>query len=193
MKIKIIISLIFLWNISQLSSAQTASISGRVQLENEEPIPNVMVNLTSENFTTFTLTNKEGQYQFGELSTGVEYIIQMEKEGEVLNGVTTLDMVFTLQHIITLRPFISIYQTLAADVNGNGRVSVSDVILIQNVILGQRTAFEIPAWQFVLTDSNTTDLNGLLFTKTILLNSDENNINFIGVKSGDVNGSAVVN
>ncbi len=113
------------------------------------------------------------------------------------NGVTTLDIAFTQSHILGKNLLNSPYKLIAADVNGDGKVSTLDIVYMKRLILGIDTTFtkaitgEKRLWAFV--DSNYTfpDItNPFPFKDSISytgLSVSKTNQTFIGCKLGDVN------
>jgi hypothetical protein len=116
-----------------------------------------------------------------------------------VNGVTSFDLLLISKHILGIQPFTNIYQYMAADVNNSGTVTTIDIVEIRKVILGINDSFAlVPAWRFVKPVANTTLVPGpstfdqqysLLFNN---LQNDTtiNNLNFIAIKSGDIDHSA---
>ena len=134
---------------------------------------------------------------FQDLLLGLNYSIGLSKEGNAVNGVSTLDLINIRKHIINLEPFETPYQLLASDANASASISTFDLIQVRKIILGIDTAFsDQPSWQFYPENFNFTDpLNPFLdsfptsFTLATFTNT-VNDFNFTGVKTGDVNNSA---
>lgn len=183
---KYILLPIFLFT-TLVGSSQTASISGTVNTHTGTPIPNTTVSLKSSNFDQTVLTDATGIYLFSEVPTGESYTLEMEREGEPLNGVSTFDMVQVLQSILAINTFDTSVEMLAADVDQSGTVSIRDAWIMRQVIIGFLTDFEAPNWRFVPMDYSYPNVVAL---QTINLSQDIENLNFIGVKAGDVSGNA---
>lgn len=64
------------------------------------------------------------------------FLRSTEESDNHFNGVTTLDLVMTMRHIIALQPFGDLVNTIAADVNGDHKVSALDVVLFRSLVLG---------------------------------------------------------
>ncbi|MFK7936971.1 MAG: hypothetical protein AB8G22_25880 [Saprospiraceae bacterium] len=117
------------------------------------------------------------------------------KTDDVRNGVTTFDLVVARKHILTIEPFISPYQYLAADANGSGSVTTFDLVKIRKVILNLDDEFEIPNWQFIPADYEFSDATNPFaeeYPTSIEFGSGINSVDFIAIKTGDLNGSANV-
>ena len=95
-----------------------------------------------------------------------------------LNGVTTFDLVLISKHILGIEVFNNPYKLIAADVNNTGTITGLDLVIIRSLILhiideypdGQSWVFD-PAFHVVNFNDNT-------------------DYEFIGIKLGDVNGTA---
>ena len=183
---KYILFSIFIFS-SFICYSQSASISGVISTHSGTLIPNVQVTLISSNFEQVTLTDDSGNYQFTEVPIDAVYTVEMELEGELLNGVSTFDLVQMMQNILALPVLETAAEQLAADVDQSGTVSIRDAWLLRNLILGLSTTLEAPTWRFVPVDYNYPDA---ITPQTFTLDQNIENLNFLGVKAGDANGSA---
>lgn len=183
---KYILVSLFLFS-SFVGYSQTASVSGVIKTYTGTAIPNTKVTLKGSDFEQNVQTDATGTYLFTEIPTGSTYTLEMERSDESLNGVSTLDMVQILQSIIALPSLETSAEMLAADVDQSGTVSVRDAWLMRQVILGFQATFEAPNWRFVAIDYSYPDA---ITPQSITLTQDIDNLNFIGVKAGDVSGSA---
>lgn len=76
-------------------------------------------------------------------------IITLSKEGDYLDGVFTTDIIFILRHLLGIQPFSQDYQTIAADVNNDGKVTAADMSEIRKTILEQQDEFSsLISWKF---------------------------------------------
>jgi len=126
------------------------------------------------------------------LPTGSELKLSFGSAREYLNGVSTLDQVLIARHIINVKRFDKAANTLAADLDGNNKVNIRDIVLLRQLILGQITELSVPDWQFY--KSNNLTLGGIGLDTELTFNIDEfplTELSIIGVKIGDVNGSAI--
>ena len=116
-----------------------------------------------------------------------------------LNGVSTLDMVVIIRHILMVQPFQNAYSYYAADVQGYGSVSAIDMVEMRQLILGQTSSFRIgKSWLFlrdeILNEAQpfpnfeyNTNQPGEPHYFIDQSTDDVLNINFTGIKIGDVN------
>ncbi len=125
-----------------------------------------------------------------------------EKTDDVGNGVSTMDLVMIRRHILELSSFDA-YQNLAADINGDEKVSTRDMVEIRKVILEIVNAFSgVPSWRMFRSDfdigslgpdtwSDPLDFDEEIFCYDVFFNAPETkSYNFIGLKMGDVSGDA---
>jgi len=120
--------------------------------------------------------------------------VSLDKKDDYSNGITTFDMLLILKHILNIEQFDSPYKYIAADVNRNNSISTADLVAIRKVILGIESTFPTnTSWRFVDANYEFLDNNPLDedFPETLTINlSNDINLNFVGVKVGDVNGTA---
>jgi len=173
--------------IASIAYSQTAAISGSVNTPLGDAIPNTTITLKSANFEQVVTTNNNGIYNFANVPTEATYTLEIDRTGDLFNGVTTFDLVQMMQTILALRMFDFPAQNLAGDIDFSGTVSVRDVWTVRQIILGIENTIETPIWRFVPIDYSYPDP---IMPITITLNETIENLNFIGVKAGDVNGSA---
>jgi len=164
----------------------TITISGTVNNVKGNPLNNIVVKLDDD---TSVMTDSDGNYSFSDVSTNEAHVITASFDGPLLSGVTSSDIVAGQRHILQLSVIENKYNLEAADINNNGTITASDLILIQNVLLGKRDSFgNAGSWKF-LEDKND-DARPAAQIDIPAGSSDMSNLNFIGVKTGDINGNA---
>jgi len=178
-------------------SQSRINVGGQILTENGVNIEDVRVTL-SGGLTTNKVTDVNGSYVF-DLPMGRDYRIQPTKTMNPLNGVTTFDLIVISKHILGIDKLDSPYQHIAADVNRSGSITAFDLVQLRQLILENIT--ELPnndSWRFI--DSNyrftTTVPESEPFIEQVLFDEMEKelmDVNFIGVKIGDVNGSVAAN
>lgn len=174
----------------------TAAIAGIIQTEQHQPVEGVQVALSGP-VSDHTETQAAGLYSFGSLLSGGDFTITPLLDRDYLNGVTTFDLVLIQRHILAVQLLDSPYKMIAADANNSRSITTADVILLRRLILA--LVDELPgntSWRFIPASYvfplpanpwfepfpeliNLNDLTG-----------DLAGLDFIGVKTGDVNGSA---
>ena len=174
-----------------------ADVQGDVYTENLEQVEGVMVTLDGGDVQD--MTKEDGHYAFNDMPTGGSYMVVPNKNTDFLNGVSTLDLVMIQRHILGLQMFDSPYKLIAADVNGNKDISAIDLIQLRKLVLGIST--ELPdntSWRFVdaeykFVDENNPWVYDISEDYEIFSLTQSMEIDFIGVKIGDVNSSVIAN
>lgn len=142
-------------------------------------------------------TTNAGEYFFLDRELNKDYVLEAEKNDDYGNGISTVDLIAIQRHILGVELLDSPYKLIAADVNADGQVNATDLVELRKLILGIYT--ELPqndSWRFVDADATLDINNPWNFDESIEianLSSDLNDEDFIGVKIGDVNLSAVPN
>lgn len=140
-----------------------------------------------------TTTDDNGDFEFGGLTQGEDYFVSLAREGDFLNGVSTLDLVLIQKHILKEELFVKGDIILAADVNIDGNISVQDVVMLRKLILGNYR--ELPhgrSWRFLydVPDSFDEYPHNVIEGGVLLAPSSEVTHSFLMVKIGDTNYTA---
>ena len=176
------------------------SVGGKISTESKEGINNIEVAL--KNMSTSNeikaMTQNEGEYRLNGVDVFDPKSIGAYKNNDVLNGVSTLDLVLIQRHILGIQTIDSPYKLLAADINNSKSISAGDLVALRKVVLGVTNEFENnTSWRFVPSSYVFSDpAYPFDFPEKINLDSifeDKNNVNFTAIKIGDVNGSVVAN
>ncbi|MFT4567196.1 MAG: hypothetical protein ACI9FN_002160, partial [Saprospiraceae bacterium] len=174
----------------------SARISGEIFTNGGTMIEKAQVTL-NRSYTDMTST--DGQYAFNNNALNQDYELAPAKNDDFLYGVTSLDLVMIEKYLIGVGDLDqNAYNVIAADVNGNGSISASDVIELRNLILNNYD--ELPnntSWRFVDATQSFADFNNPFPFKEYIdidnLNGNSSDNNFVGVKIGDVSDSAIAN
>ena len=125
----------------------------------------------------------------------------LSKSVNVMNGVTTLDLLEIQRHILGITPFTSWRQMVAADVNDDGNVSSLDIAIMRNILLGNISSFPIGNGNLrfvsegIYNYNNAEWMNAGIFISYSFIypNSIGYNCgvedNYRAIKMGDVNGT----
>ncbi len=176
--------------------AGSGSIAGIIATENNAPVSGVTVAISGA-VTQTVETDEAGAYSSEPLPLGEDYTVTPAAQTmDYKEGVSTFDVVAIQKHILGLQAFANPYQMVAADANGDTHVSTLDIIFLRRLILDlDDTLPNSPSWRFIAADYefpgnmnpwqqvfpeifNANDLSGAI------------EADFVGVKIGDVNGSA---
>lgn len=161
-------------------------------------IPGAIVSLKSSNgFSVELTTDNDGKFSFSPMPFGTSFELSVSKADNPLNGISVLDLVQLQKHILNIELLKNPYQWIAADVNNSRTISTLDLIQVRKVLLGLEPEFKnVPSWIFLPADfafpTSPDPLAGEVPTKLVVTNffGDILDLDFIGVKAGDVNNSA---
>lgn len=192
MTIKNILITITLLSITFGLQSQTSLISGHIPsafLVNGE-VEIQVINLTQSD-TIILSPDASGLYEYN-APVGNDYkvsssVVGGKRYSDFVNGVSTLDQVLIMRHIIQIEEtFTTPNIQIAADVNLDGRITSIDIVLLRRLILGINQDFGHPYSWFIRPVTDPT----LEAYELINLQSDATGLDFITIKLGDVNGNA---
>ena len=180
-------------------SLSNSRIGGQIVTESGEELTQISVELMSSmpEYPLTDNTNESGEFSFYNLPMYIDYDISSVKNDDALNGVTTLDLVLIQKHILGLNSLDSPYKLIAADASNDEKISAVDLIQLRKLILGIYTEFPSnTSWRFPIKNQTMASDNPWPFTEVInipSLSTPMMDNDFVGVKIGDVNGTAVQN
>ncbi|PHN05851.1 hypothetical protein [Flavilitoribacter nigricans] len=171
-------------------------LEGRIVNQADQGIALVQVSLNGPD-TLRTVTGTDGRYLFEGVPLDTDYELEVRKNINPGNGVSVLDIIRMSRHILGLNYLTDPYLVIAADVNNSGNVSTLDIIAARRVILGLSDQFadNPDSWRFIPADFEFEDPERPLQERiprsiNFKLLFEETNIDFLGIKFGDVNYSA---
>ena len=148
------------------------SIYGFIKNTKGGIIPNVNVALESHQRITKT-DDLTGQYVFAQLNYKDYVSVRPEKNTAWLEGISTQDIIQIQKHILGIQNFANPAEWIAADIDNNGRVTTSDIVLLRKLILGKISKVnENTSWRFISQFQTFKDLENPLESE--LLESYEN-------------------
>ena len=178
------------------------SIFGHVKSQSGTFMGGVNLRMENPGVAPISINTQTGQSKFSFIEsffvTQNSYrVVIPSKNDDILNGVSTLDLIQIQKHILNTKPFGSPYQYIAADINRSGSVTTLDMIQLRKVILNIEPKFvNNSSWRFL--DENHIFQNPADPLKEYLPESirvaylgNPRHIGFIGIKIGDVNNSAI--
>jgi hypothetical protein len=183
--------------LESVEAQQTAKISGQITGANittqltKDYYRVTLQCIDSSNYIQTTFVSETGQYSFDAVK-GKSYKIWLNDIDNGTknpnNGVSTLDLVMTQKHILGISKLEQKY-SIAADVNLDGRVTASDNLEMRKLILGITTQFPAGKSWIYRSDKNKESESIVVFPFPLL--GDLTQQNFIAIKLGDVNGTAI--
>jgi hypothetical protein len=159
-------------------------------------VEGVEVNLSGNRSMSY-LTTGTGQYGFNNLETGYDYTVTPQLDRNPANGVTTMDLVMIVKHILGQVPLNSPYKLIAADINNSRTITTMDMVQLRRLILGVDGKFQNnTSWRFVDAGYKFPDASNpwkAAFPEVVSINDLDKSVqaDFVAIKIGDVNGSAL--
>ena len=173
-----------------------AAIAGTVKNPSGRPLPGVRIRLTGGTALE-TVTDSAGTYRFSRLPLGQSYSVQPVPDSSAFSlGITTQDQLELALHLMGIQRFAHPAQWLAADINSSKSLTSMDLWLLQKQILGQRPRIPgVPVWRYWdvgFSFPSPQEPWNAKFPEVIRLDNlqADQRVDFIGVKTGDVDFSA---
>ncbi|MBI5914522.1 MAG: hypothetical protein HY842_04035 [Bacteroidetes bacterium] len=174
------------------ASSVPVHFQGMVTKPNGQPVGDVTLIVLPYNYAI--LNNPSGSFDFTlDLQDNVTYQLLVEKDYDPLNGPSTfeLDLIKKriLKHILGILPFTSPYQIIAADLDGNGIVTIFDVTLLRKHFLGLDFPDNFKSWRFAkagcdpIADPTNCPLD---YVETFTTDSEMMGLQIIGIQISDV-------
>lgn len=169
-------------------------IQGDVQTSRGQKVEDVRINLFGE-AADLMHTDREGSFTFSHLKIGQSYTIEPIKNDDFRKGVSTLDVILLQRHILGITLINDPYLLIAADINKSKSISALDVIQLRKLVLNIDTRFSNnTSWRFIDANyafSEPQNPWAESFPEFVQIEEIEalNDVAFIAVKIGDVNGS----
>jgi len=187
-------------NYFKCSDSLMTITAGMVTDIHGDPVQNVNIHFDSEDmpgvYDAKSWFNGYYELDWYGVHPGSKGWISGSKRDDYLNGVTTLDLLLIQQHILGKESFRTNTQFLAADINGDGQITLADILEAQQLILGNIDAFHnndswlvFPAEEKVFRSGTGAELS-----EAIEIDLSRNQItlqNFEAIKVGDINFSAI--
>ena len=179
---------------------QVSNISGLIHTEEMEAVEDVEVYLSGgATYFEMFVTANDGMYAFNNVPLEQNYSITPLLDQFPMNGVSSYDLILIAQHVLNVNLLDSPYKMIAADINRSGSITTLDLVELRKMILYINSEFtNNTSWRFVDADfifpysdnpfattfPEVVDINGLL---------EDVDHDFVGVKIGDVNNTAIPN
>ncbi len=176
-------------------------IFGNLSRENGSGIGNANIEVVKDDSSYVLVSSSfpNGNY-IGSTAFPANWSVHPVKNTFPQNGVSTFDAVLLTKHILGSQLLDSPYKIIAADVNHSNSVTTLDAVIIRQMVLQYISAFpDNASWRFVDKNYIFPDpLNPFAepFPETILLENlqqDTFGVDFIGIKTGDLNLNAIPN
>ncbi len=183
--------------IDNQGACDTTTLVNGLIMKNEDKVSDVMVKVINMHTNQIEERQVNGEFTFDNLNKKDDYKITVSKTNDVLNGISTLDLIGIMKHILGTEKLTDPKQMIAADVNNDGKINASDLIDLRRVILGVKNEFtNNSSWKFFAKNGFTDPKMAYSDWKDyqmVLANEVNKNMDFEAVKIGDVNLSARAN
>ena len=174
-------------------------LKGAIYTPSQEPVVGATIHAKGTiEYEQSAITDVNGIFELM-LPKNIGYDITPQKNADMTNGVSVLDLVVMTRHILGITSFATPYQYIAGDINGSGTITAYDVVQLRQMILDvtNPSIQNVPAWRFIEQGQQFDTANPLttLFNEnsTIDVLKEEVDIAFTAVKIGDLNGNATGN
>lgn len=174
----------------------SATVAGGIETPDNDQVEGVEVMLSGQQSGS-AVSDDQGTYIFPSIVVGQDYTLTPQFDGDWINGVSTIDIVKILKHILGVEALEGPYHMIAADANRSETITTLDVIKLRKLILGIDE--EIPentSWRFIDADYVFPDPNDPWledFPEVININNLQGPLvdaDFQAIKVGDVNFNA---
>lgn len=176
----------------------SVSIAGSIFTSNGKVPQNIEVNIeTPESQRIVSANNQTGKYLTEQLKPGQAYTIKPFLNSDPIDGVSTFDLIKIQRHILDIEPFDNPHKFIAADVNSSSSITAGDLVEIRKLILGITDKFPkgLTSWVFLDKENGIPDPKNpykyISKIETGVLQRDVLNADFVAIKMGDVNFSAL--
>ncbi len=175
------------------------AVMGTIETEQAEGVADVEVSLDGNGNMLYDYTEADGEYGFTGLELEQNYTVTPYHNNNPLNGVSTYDIVLMAKHILEIELLDSPYKMIAADINQSGTITTIDMVELRKLILfiddefANNTSWRFVEAAFIFPDA--TNPFATLFPEVVDINglSADEIHDFVGIKIGDLNGSAQAN
>ena len=178
--------------------ANLGSVNGQITTSQSVTVEFVDVKLQQDGGSLPTYqTGVDGRYAFNSLMANNAYEIKPLRDDDPTNGVSTLDIFEIQKHILGLESLEGPYNVIAADINGDNKITVLDLVELRKLVLG--VIDELPnntSWRFAVAGQTFADVQspwGFEEAYQIQNLTQNEEANFVGIKVGDVNNTSKAN
>lgn len=172
-------------------------VEGRIVTQHDKYIQDVELDYTAsiDTFSGMQMTDSMGEFALESTPEYLKYVFRPSFESDPNLGVSTLDLVLIQRHILQIAPFDNPYDIIASDINKSEKVTSADLLALRKMILGIIHEWPEGTDNWVFVDSSYVfpdetrpyEYPDSIVIETLFDTVDQ--VNFVAVKMGDVNGS----
>lgn len=188
-------SLTIIPNSVSICASTLVSPKGRIADKKDKPHANAKVSLSLSNKEVAeTITDPDGKYVFTPVPA--THRITPTNNTDIRKGVNVADVSLIRRHTLSIPVLTDDYSIIAADVNRDGVINIADVSLLNRVVLQINNEFpNNTSWRFLPKkldiSSNPLKVDWPNYIDMSEPNLDYNSLDFVTIKVGDVNNSAL--
>ncbi len=176
---------------------QMATVAGQLEDQAGNGVDEVVVEIAGPVISERVESTLGGSYFMPNLEMYQDYQIIPYRNNDILNGVSTMDLIMLGKHLLEISTLDSPYQLIAADINNDGNISNLDMIALRRALLIIDEEFQNnTSWRFVDSEfefPNPANPFSSSFPESRFvhdLSSNEMVNDFMAIKIGDLNESA---
>ena len=176
---------------------QMATVAGRLADETGNGVDDVVIEVAGPVLSQRVESTLGGSYFMPNLEMYQDYEIIPYRNNDLLNGISTMDLILLGEHLLEISTLNSPYQLIAADINNDGDVTILDMIALRRAILIIDEEFQNnTSWRFVDNEfsfPNPANPFASSFPESRFVHDLSTNqlVNdFTAIKIGDLNGNA---
>ncbi len=173
-------------------------VAGLITTPMDEAIPSVTIQATGEDMSLSMLSADDGSYSMDLISNG-SYMIEPSMIDESMNGITLVDVLILRRHLNRQQSLDNPFKYVAADINGDGRLTTADEQLLLLEMMGLvEDMSTVDTWRFVPSTHDFPivkdfETRGELFDypQEVMIDPlvERETIDFTGIRIGDLNNS----
>jgi lysyl endopeptidase len=167
------------------STPTTTIVSGLIKTWWNEPMANQKVFIGSDS----AMTNASGTFTFNYVPLNTPLSVKITRSTNMSNGIDVVDLLLIRRGILGITNLRN-EQQFAGDVDGSEDLDVVDILHLRRYLLGiTQTLPSNVSWHFY-PESTIQNINSPFDLFSVSFTAVTFNFNFIGVKLGDLDGSA---
>jgi len=161
---------------------------GRVFTSNGEAVDGVTTYLMEgHDMVAQSMTNTNGDYDFGEQSLMDTYYAKAEKLEDPMLGVDLVDYQLMVDAALG-KVSLDYYSRIAADMDEDGKFTINDLDKFRSVLIGDLELTEEESLKFIPIDTDINNTNAV-YDPYMSIMDYQNGFNFWAVKKGDLTGA----
>ncbi len=129
---------------------QMATVAGQLADASGNGVNDVVVEVAGPVISQRVESSLDGNYFMPNLEMYQDYEVIPYRNNDLLEGISTMDLIMLGEHLLEISTLNSPYQLIAADINNDGEVTISDMIALRRAILIIDEEFQNnTSWRFV--------------------------------------------